>query len=312
MTQDLADRIADLWVEAIQEATTSTERALQQADFRLGMSDLGHCHEYARRMIKQEPFSDERDKTAAFLGSVIGEGVESALHRKHPDWLFQQEIVTTLPSGLRIPGHPDVIDPTTPLVADNKTKDGFEVIKKMGHTQQQRFQKHGYAAGCIQAGLVPEEGLMVANVYIDRSGSEIRPYVIAEPYDPGVLEEIDAWIEDVLYAVRNDEESSRDMPRDWCERFCEYFSSCRLYDTDVTGLLEAPDVLSAIEVYEEGKALEKEGKKKKDQAKTVLEGVVGHTPTHTLRWIEIGATTIPETHRAGYARLDLRARTVKK
>lgn len=301
-----ADELADLFEQAIQHAAGNTARSAQQQDFRLGMSDLGHCREYARRMIVQEPYTDVRDKSAAFIGSVLGEAVEHALISLHPDagWVRQDEVVTTLPSGTQIVGHPDLYK--RDLVVDLKSKDGFEVVKRMGSTQQQHFQKHGYALGLVQEGKVDPAGLVVANVYIDRSGKQPRPHVVAEPWDDQIGDKIDLWLEDVFYAVMHQEEAERDMPRDWCERWCEYFTGCRLYDTDVTGLLTAPDVLAAVQTYEEGKRLEREGARLKAEAKPHLEGVAGSTGTHMVRWTQIEAATIAASTRAAYKRLDIR------
>lgn len=302
-----AEDLADLIEQAVQEATSTTDRALQQQDFRLGMSDLGHCREYARRMVLQEPFTDERDKTAAFLGTIVGAGYEAALARRHPEWLFQTEVITNLPSGYAIPGHPDIVDPVGNRVLDLKTKDGLEVVKREGSTEQQRFQKHGYAGGLLQMGMLdPTRPVLVGNVYIDRSGSTPRPYVVLEPFDPGVLEEIDAWLDDVFYAVRNGEEASRDKPRDFCERYCEYFTACRLYDTDVTGLIEDSTSLTAISLYVEGHELETKGKRLKDEAKSALIGVTGHTEEHVVRTVPVGETFIQGYMRKGYDRIDIR------
>lgn len=301
-----AQGIADLVYHAIQRATQTTDRALQQAEHRIGMSDLGHCREYARRMITQEPFTDERDKTAAFLGTVIGIGTESALAVEHPDWLFQTEVVTTLPSGLAILGHPDIIDPKANRLIDLKTKDGLELARREGPTGQQQFQRHGYALGAVQAGLLDPEGLTVANVYIDRSGAETVPHVDVEPWQPDIGEQIDDWLEDVLYAVKTGEQASRDKPRDWCERWCEFYTGCRLGDTDVTGVIEDEHAIAAIDMYLEGMGMERDGKRLKDQAKSALVGVAGSTGSHILRWVDIGPSEIPATTRRGYSKIDLR------
>lgn len=303
-----SDGLSALFYDAAQKASNSTERSQQAAEHYLGVSDIGHCREYARRTIIQEPYSDERDKTAAFIGTILGAGYEAALRAEHPDWLFQHEVLVSLPSGTKVMGHPDVVATDIDVLIDLKSKDGLEVVKKEGPTTQQWFQTHGYASACIEQGLLTEN-CQVALVYYDRSGATPEPHTVMAPYDPDVLVQMDMWLEDVFYAVRQGEEAARDKPRDWCERWCERYSACRLYDTDVTGLLEATDTLAAIATYAEGHELERTGKRMKDESKAVLRGVSGHSATHTVRWVEIGPTEIAATTRAGYSRLDLRKRS---
>lgn len=310
--EDLAESLALLVNRAIQTASNSTDRSEQQQSYVLGMSDLGHCREYARRMIEQIPFTDERDKTPAFIGSILGGAIEAAIARVDPNsgWVFQDEVITTLPSGVRIMGHPDMYNQH--VVGDLKSKDGTEVARKMDPTQQQYFQKHGYGLGLVQAGKCDPDGLMVANIYYDRSGKEPIPYVHVEPWDPDIGHRIDMWLEDVFYAVRTNTEAERDMPRDWCERFCEHYSGCRLFDTDVTGLIQAPDTLAAIALYEEGRDLERDGKRKKEQARDALLDVQsGSTGTHFIRWTDVAPTEVAGFTRAGHRKLDVRKITTK-
>jgi hypothetical protein len=69
-----------------------------------------------------------------------------------------------------------------------------------------------------------------------------------------------------------------------CESTCGYFTKCRAFDTDVEGAIRDEKHLAAIEMYVEGGRLESEAKKMKTQAKVMLKGVEGHTPSHVLRW----------------------------
>jgi hypothetical protein len=294
-------RLADLFEHAINNASETTERAMMQRDHRVGVSDLGHCHEYVRRLIMQEPFTDPRDKMAAWVGSLIGTGFEAAMMLTYPNagWVAQEEVTVTLPSNLRIPGHPDLYNPH--ILVDGKTKDGLTVVEREDMRRSNRFQLHLYAHGLIQAGKVDPDGFVVTNAYIDRSGGTARPHVKAEAYDPAVVEEADAWLDDVLYAVRAGEEAEKDPPRDFCARFCEYFTACRLYDTDVSGLLQSPDIVAAAENIEEAQELERRAKKLRRDARAVLDGVSGSTGKHFVRW-----TNVPGTDtRRGSSRLEV-------
>lgn len=306
-------RLADVTYAAIQQATNSTARSQQQADFRLGVSNIGHCREYARRMVLQEPFSDVRDKTAAFLGTVVGAAVEAALAVDHPGWVFQADVVFKIPSGGEIAGHPDIIIPFTEAtpefpqgIIDVKTRAELDSVKRNGPSMQQRFQKVAYASAAIDAGyLNPDETIWLYNLWVDRSGIEAQPYVHSEEYHPDMVTEIDQWIEDVKYAVTHGEEASRDPSREFCWAYCEYATACRGHDTDAEGLLESPDVLAAVESYVEAGELEARAKRLKNGAKLLLRGVNGSTGTHTVRWVEVGPAAF-ETVRDAYMRLDVR------
>jgi hypothetical protein len=83
---------AQAFYDAIQNASNGTERSKQQQDMFIGVSTLGHCKQYAALMMKQTPFSDERDKTAAFFGTVAGDAIEAQLKKDHPEWLIQEKL----------------------------------------------------------------------------------------------------------------------------------------------------------------------------------------------------------------------------
>ena len=42
-----------------------------------------------------------------------------------------------------------------------------------------------------------------------------------------LTDEIDSWVGDVIYAVKNNEDASRDIPAAVCERICSHFTACR-------------------------------------------------------------------------------------
>lgn len=327
---------ANMVYGAIQNASNGTDRSAQQQDYRLGMSNLGHCRQYAALMTKQVAFSDVTDKTAAFIGTVLGKAVEDQLQREHPDWIFQTEGFFKLPSGGGVPGHPDIVIPASAGASieefmasvqeataedgsvdlskvafpqgvwDLKSKDQLDSIKQYGQTQQQRFQLTGYASAMIDAGeLDGDEPIWLMDVYFDRSGREHEAYAVGHWYDPRAVEEIDDWVNDVKYAVVHNEDAARDMNRDWCWSWCEYATVCRGNDTDVQGLVDDPEFLAAVKMNLKASELTKEATRLKKSAQKVLEGRSGSTGTHIVRWIEVGESTINFV-RKGYRKLDIR------
>ena len=174
---------AQAFYDGIQNASNSTARSKQQQDMYLGISSLGHCKQYAALMMKQTPFSDDRDKTAAFFGTVAGEAIEKQLQIDHPHWRTQVKLempldqLTAIAGELGVPGTCDVLVPWEgsatveefnasladdydgdPVyiqgVWDGKSKAELETIRKFGPNRQQIYQLHSYTKAAIKAGAV--------------------------------------------------------------------------------------------------------------------------------------------------------------
>lgn len=328
---------ADAVHNAIQNASNSTARSQQQQDYRLGSSNIGHCRNYAALLTKQTPFSDVRDKTAAFIGTVLGKAIEDQLQIEHPNWLFQSDGVFRIPSGGELPGHPDIVIPASEgadiedIVAmledadydgpalfmqgvwDLKSKAEMEAIKRNGQSLQQKFQLHQYAAMMIDAGVLdPTKPIFICDVFFDRSAQSQETWTIGHFYDPDVILEIDEWINDVKYAVAHNEDASRDLPREFCWNWCEYATVCRGNDTDVEGLLEDPKVFTAVEMYEERKELMDRAKALEKGYKTALAGVAGSTGQHLIRNTWVNPVEMPASKRAGYYKLSITPVTAPK
>lgn len=188
------EHAADAFYSAIQNAANGTARSKQQQDMYIGISTLGHCRNYAALMMKQTPFSDERDKTAAFFGTIAGDAIEAQLKLDHPQWQIQSKLAfpveAELMRGGEVLGTTDVLIPwegsatveeweeymataeanealreagkeyeeLEPVyiqgIWDGKSKAELETIKKYGASRQQIYQVHAYAKAAIKAGLL--------------------------------------------------------------------------------------------------------------------------------------------------------------
>lgn len=308
MTPDDA-ALADAVYAAIQDYSKNSERGLQAQEFRIGPSDLGFCSERTRRMLDRQ-VPEDTDYLKAFIGTAIGDHVEKAVAKAMPEALIQQTVTVTLHGTDRtytITGHPDICLPG--LVIDGKTSGGLEIARRTGADQAKQFQRHLYGLGAWEAGLlgdIPLEEVRVGNLWVDRTGEEQGVHVQTEPYNPEIVAAATTWLEDVIYAYTNGEEARKEPPREMCAKVCGFYRTCRAFDTDVSGLLTDPEVLTAVEMYREGLALEKQGAALKKQAKSPLVGVTGSTGEFSVRWVHINETVVPETKRAAYDRLDLR------
>lgn len=306
--------LADWAYRTINTHNRASERSRWQDMFHVGISDVGFCQEFTRRMIVQEPETDERDYSAAFLGTAIGDHVEAALSSAAPS-LRRGVSLTAQLSGDQgtyyITGHPDLLGDD--IVIDIKTHAGLKLLERTGPTQQQLFQRHLYALGAHQSGLlsVPLAEVKTANLWFDRSGADHAAVAHVDTFNPDMVKAATAWLDDVVYAVRYGEEASREPPREFCERYCTRFTACRSRDTDVHGLLTDPEVLAAVDLYREAGRQESEAKRMRSQAQIALRGVQGSTGQYTVRWVTVpGGPVAYQRHE--YERLSIQRLRAKK
>jgi hypothetical protein len=151
------------------------------------------------------------------------------------------------------------------------------------------------------------EDVRVGNVWLDRSGNESSVHVQIEPFSDEVLAEAARWIDEVVYAYTTEQTAQKEPPREVCAKTCGFFSTCRAQDTDVSGLLEGRETIEAVQLYLEGRDLERRGRDFKNEAKTALDGIEGSTGQYTVRWVHVEESVIPETTRRAHKRLDIRA-----
>lgn len=327
---------AQAFYDGIQNASNNTARSKQQQDMFIGISTLGHCKNYAALMMKQTPFSDERDKTAAFFGTVAGDAIEAQLKIDHPHWMIQvplelplDQITAPIQGEMGVPGTCDVLVPWEgsatvdefnasqaedyagkPVyiqgVWDGKSKAELETIRKFGPNRQQIYQLHSYAKGAIKAGLLnPDHPIVIGDVFFDRSGRDVIPHGVFHLYTEDVVTFINQWVDDVLYAVLRGEDAEKEMPRDWCANWCEYYTICRGLDTDVSGLIEDPEVIEAATLYRQYTKEETEAKKKKKALQPKLEGINGSTGTLLVRNTLIDGSEI-SFYRKPYTKIEVR------
>jgi hypothetical protein len=327
---------AQAFYDGIQNASNSTARSRQQQDMFIGVSTLGHCKQYALLMLKQTPFSDDRDKTAAFFGTIAGEAIEAQLQIDHPQWRTQvplemplDQLTVPLEGELGVPGPCDILIPWEgsatveqfnatlaedydgePVyiqgIWDGKSKAELETIRKFGPNRQQIYQLHAYTKAAIRAGhLNPEHPIVIGDVFFDRSGRDVIPHGVFHLYSENVVTFINEWVNDVIYAQLTGTDAEKEMPRDWCANWCEYYSVCRAGDTDVEGLIEDPEVIEAATLYRQYTKEATEAEKKKDLLKPKLQGINGSTGTLLVRNTVIDGSDI-SYYRKPYTKIEVR------
>lgn len=307
------EKIQTLITDALRDHMDGAARSMQAAAGILGPSDIGFCRQKAALMTKGVAATDSPPKWAAAVGTALHDYIEAAIKESHPDWLLGSidkiKVTATLPSGVEISGHPDIVVPSSNAVLDIKTVDGFQWVKREGTSLQHKYQRHLYALGLVQAGILDDsKPVLVGNIYFDRSGKEPEPLVLVEEMDPTLDPEIDSWVQDVIYAVKNNEDASRDVPAAVCERICGHFTACRgaLETNDGGDFIEDPELLSAVDMYVQGRDMKKEGEAMQKAAQAMLSNVNGSTGTYQVRWVDVQPATVESFEKSGYRRMDVR------
>jgi hypothetical protein len=311
---DLRQEIEDDLAEAIADFGRNEPRTVQGREGHIGPSDLGFCRQKAALMTKGVQQTDERSLLPAQIGTSIHAYAAQAFAATGRDWItYASRLTATFPSGAEISGTPDLIMIDRNTLIDVKTKDGFSWVKREGSSLNDKYQRHTYVLGAIAAGLLDEDQpIYVGNLYIDRSGKEKRPYLELVEFDPTLTIEIDSWIGDVIYAVRNDEDAMRDIPSPICEQICEFFTACRgnLPVEEGGEIIEDAERLAAIKMFVDGRALAKEGDQMKKEAGAILADTDGIATIEGDRWqvrnTWVNPTMIEGYERAGFNRLDIR------
>lgn len=218
--------ISDEIRATITEAMTGSARSAHSAARRLGISDLGSCREKARLTIENTPYTDEQDNyQAAFNGTAIGDLIE-----QHLPYETQGEVTVTIPIrdefALTLVGHPDIIirDEETGKVKkvwDNKSKSGLMTVRNYGASSNNIMQVTAYGKALIDAGEADPDDLELALIYVDRSGDDPQPHVVAWQWRQEDWDEIISWLDDVVEAMMMGESAPKDMPRDsFCANWC--------------------------------------------------------------------------------------------
>jgi hypothetical protein len=308
----LQERMQALITIGIRNGQENDARTQQSRAGQLGPSDFGFCRQKAVLMTKGVSASDAKPMWAAAVGTALHAYVGGVLGAQFPDWIIEgrgSKVTATLPrTGAEVSGTPDYIVPNENLLLDLKSADGLATVRRQGPSLNHKMQRHLYAMGAVAAGLLDgDRPVYVGNVYVDRSGKDADPYVTIEEFDPGFTDEIDSWVEDVIYAVRNGEDSNRDVAAAVCEKICEFYTACRgalpMRDSEP---ITDPTIIGAIDQYVEGRDMEKLGKRLKAEAAAVLDGINGSDGRFQVRWVTTPGSDVPGYYRNESTRIDVR------
>lgn len=260
---------------------------------KLGPSELGSCREYVRNVMIGAP-RQEADvwPTAAVVGTLMGEHVEDVLGNA---WGVptQVPVTATLPNGLQVSGHADIVLPEENAVVDIKTKDQLAGVEKEGALLDNCVQISVYALGLVQAGVL-SEGATAHLLYIDRSGNQQYIHEVTLTWEEMVayidvcMDRLNDVIEAQEHIDNGEVEYARDLrdktpPFCYSERvLCPFRDLCwkgsdsEWYPTnrEITDPETVELVRSYAEVRDQQKAYESMRREKRER----LVGVTGITP----------------------------------
>jgi hypothetical protein len=291
------DAVKDEIMTALDTFDNASPRSQQARNGVLGPSDIGFCRQKAVLVTRGVPPTDAVSHWAAAVGTAVHNYLEAALKTSHPDWYMGSidhlRVTAVLPSGAEISGHPDIVIPDKNMVLDIKTVNGFEWTKRNGPSTAHKYQRHLYAMGLVRDKVLTDtQDLYVGNIYFDRSGKHTDPLIFIEKFSNDLTAEIDTWVQDVVYAVKNGEDSARDIPAAVCEQICEFFTACRggLETYDEQEVITDKYLLDSIDMYVEGRDLERQGKQMKSEANEKLTGINGTSKDYQVRWVQVGSS----------------------
>ena len=268
---------------------------------RLGPSELGGCREYVRNVMVGSPMQESDVwPTAAVMGTLAGAHLE-AVAAEHLGALTEVPVTATLPNGLKVSGHADIVIVEENAVLDAKSKDGLSGVRREGPSLENLIQISVYTVGLVQARVL-EPGATAHLIYVDRSGNEQELYEVSLDWETILsfidkcVDRLDEVVQVQEYIDQGDVSYARSL-RDKTPPFC-YSPKvmCPFRDLCWKGSEWVPDkiitdeeVLQAVFLYDEARALEKEAAKVKAAQREKLVGVSGKTPSGlSVTWTTSG------------------------
>lgn len=279
----LKHRILDALI-AFEEAKPRNQQV------RLGPSELGGCREYVRNVMIGTPQQESHVwPVAAVMGTLAGAYVEKVCE-EYLGALTEVPVTTTLPNGLRVSGHADVVLVEDNAVVDVKTKNELHEVLKEGASLDNAIQVSVYTYGLVQAGVL-SEGATAHLIYVDRSGMQQFLHEIEFTWEQilGYLdlcvERLDSVLEAQEHVDQGEVEwarSLRDKTPPFCysERvMCPFRDLCWkgsewMPDEEITD----PEVIENVRRYAENREASRAAESIRKELREKLVGVKGVTP----------------------------------
>jgi hypothetical protein len=271
------------WIEntikQVRDFDASRPRSTQSE---VGWSEVGGCRTAIGFRLDGAWASDEPDTWAAQRGTALGDYLEAIL--ASPSVRTQ---VNTVYRG--IPGHADLVEAAS--VTDIKTTNlANSKLWAADHSllRQKRNQAHGYAAGLVDAGELPED-CTVRLLVVPVDGKYSDWWAYEEPFDRSLADEGAERLEAVRAVMAAGGDLPKDMPYAWCQDWCSFFSLCRETGQPKGEEITDPELVAAVTAYGEAGVRFGEAKKEKDRLATLIRGLRGNANGWRISLGEPGA-----------------------
>jgi hypothetical protein len=286
--------LADELLAALVDHENKRPRSQQ---LRLGPSELGGCREYIRNVMVGSPLQGNLEwPTAAIVGTLLGDHIEDVAS-EYMGALKEVPVTTTLPNGLVVSGHADMVFVERNALADAKSKVGLSDVRKEGPSLENCVQVSIYTLGLVQMGVL-DEGATAHLIYADRAGMDQVLYEVVLDWDR-ILYFVDVCVDrlaDVLDAQehidRGEVEYARAL-RDKTPPFC-YSPKvmCPFRDLCWEGsewvpneLIEDDEVIATVTQFVTVRAQQNAAEESRRQLRERLRGVSGMTPDgYSVNW----------------------------
>jgi hypothetical protein len=286
--------LSDELLAALVDHEQSRPRSLQ---IHLGPSELGGCREFIRNVMVGAPQqADSEWPTAAVAGTLIGEHIEEVA-AQYLGAVTQIPVTTTLPNGLVVSGHADIVLVERNVLADVKTKVGLSEIRKEGPSLENCIQVSIYTVGLVQMGVL-SEGASASLIYVDRGGTEQVLYEVTLDWDRiqyfiGVVVDRLADVLDAQEHIDKGEVEYARALRDKTPPFC--YSPrvmCPFRDLCWEGsewvpneVIEDIDVIEFVERFVVAREEQNAWTAERAELRERLRGVSGRTPSgYSVNW----------------------------
>lgn len=257
---------------------------------RLGPSELGGCREYVRNVMVGTPMQDNGDvwPTAAVVGTLLGAHLEKVAE-EYMGAITEVSVTTTLPNGVKVTGHADIVLVEDNAVIDAKSKDQLHGVLREGGSLDNLVQVSVYTLGLVQAGVL-KEGATAHLIYVDRSGNQQFLHEVELSWDD-IMKYIEMCVErldQVLEAQEHIDQGElewahglRDKTPSFCyskKVLCPFRDSCwKGSEWHPEEVISDPDIVAKVHAFVEVRDASKANETLKAQYREDLRGVEGVT-----------------------------------
>jgi hypothetical protein len=255
-------------IKQVRDWDAARPRSSQQA---VGWSELGGCRAHLGYRLAGTWPSDDPDTWAAVRGTAI--------HNLLEEIVTGPGVLTEIDTEYRgIPGHADLVLPDSKAVWDWKSSRLASIRLWQSDPavlRQKRIQVAGYAAGLVDAGILPED-CTVGLVAIPVDGTYADWWCWQEPFDRALADEGADRLEWVQARQAAGEHLPKDMPLPFCTSYCEFVSICRGQDDPETAEeITDPELVAAVARYGEATKQVTALYKEKDSLAEMIRGLRG-------------------------------------